>query len=389
LDPDGTSFWAAEGSFERTRVHRIDFDSPSWPSRFYFNHWESPGWRGKKVEAIGVSGEIRAGAAPTVGISDAEIVEPASGSKTMDFTVSLSAPVAVPLTVKYFTQDGPAQNGARAGTDYQQVSGGTVTIPAGEVEIAASVEVLADTDAGEAPETFSVNLVEDSDLVSNRRPLGTGTIYDNVVVANTDEAPTQGESPPGPDVAPPPGVAPNPGVNPATSPAPGPSPAPVNSPSPVLNPTPQPQPVAPVQPIVQPQPAPTVQGNQPFQGSTAPQVQAQNFTQSQQQVHGQQASQAQSAGIVDRQRQTRVQTAGNDGSRGDTLLASSARTSPSPAPLLGWVASLMGLAVGLAWKVGSRPTVCRSTSSARNNPNRRPASRQVPRHHREWGQRPL
>ncbi len=95
---------------------------------------------------------------PDINVRDASTNEPATGSNTMAFTVTLSAPSTNTVTVNFATADEPAGPGkAVAGTDYTATSG-TLTFAAGQTVQTVSVPVLSDGTAGEPDETFLVNL---------------------------------------------------------------------------------------------------------------------------------------------------------------------------------------------------------------------------------------
>ncbi|WP_431303745.1 Calx-beta domain-containing protein [Sediminicoccus sp. BL-A-41-H5] len=91
--------------------------------------------------------------APAVlSISNAEVVEGQSGTRSVVFTLSLSKPVAHSVTANFATQDGTAL----AGSDYVARSG-SITFAAGETSRTISVTVNGDT-AVEADETFGLVL---------------------------------------------------------------------------------------------------------------------------------------------------------------------------------------------------------------------------------------
>ena len=117
---------------------------------------------------------------PTININDGTVAEPASGSANATFTVTLSHPFTSAVTVDYTTASGGA-NPATAGADYTTTSG-TLTFAAGETVQTVSVPALADLSAGEADETFLVNL---SDAVNGVIADGTatGTITDGSVAS--------------------------------------------------------------------------------------------------------------------------------------------------------------------------------------------------------------
>ncbi|MBS7790189.1 cellulase family glycosylhydrolase [Roseococcus sp. SDR] len=89
---------------------------------------------------------------PAVTISDAVLLEGASGTKEMVFTIALSKPATETVTIPWSTQDGTAL----AGSDYQAASG-SVTFAPGETSKTISVIILGDA-AVEANETFGVVL---------------------------------------------------------------------------------------------------------------------------------------------------------------------------------------------------------------------------------------
>ena len=91
-------------------------------------------------------------APPVLSISNAEVVEGQSGTRSVVFTLSLSKPIAQSVTANFATQDGTAL----AGSDYVARSG-SVTFAAGETSRTISVTVNGDT-AIEADETFGLVL---------------------------------------------------------------------------------------------------------------------------------------------------------------------------------------------------------------------------------------
>jgi Calx-beta domain/K319L-like, PKD domain len=89
---------------------------------------------------------------PGISISDVGMNEGDSGQTAFNFTVSLSAAAAEPVTVDFATADGTAT----APSDYTSTSG-TVTFAPGVTSQPVTVQVNGDTDV-EATETFLVNL---------------------------------------------------------------------------------------------------------------------------------------------------------------------------------------------------------------------------------------
>jgi aryl-phospho-beta-D-glucosidase BglC (GH1 family) len=108
----------------------------------------------------------------TVSVADVSVTEGDTSSVTAGFAVTLSAPAAAPVTVRYAT----ANDTAVAGADYEAVSG-TLTFQPGERSKTVPVSVLGDL-LNEGDETFAVEL---SNPVG--ATLGTaravGTIVDN------------------------------------------------------------------------------------------------------------------------------------------------------------------------------------------------------------------
>jgi hypothetical protein len=109
---------------------------------------------------------------PFVSVNDASTVEGHSGTKTVAFTVRLSAASDQPVSVAYVTANGAAT----AGSDYQAVSG-TLTFAPGETIKIISVPVHGDRVA-EWDETFFVNL-SGATNVTIADGQGIGTILDD------------------------------------------------------------------------------------------------------------------------------------------------------------------------------------------------------------------
>jgi hypothetical protein len=107
---------------------------------------------------------------PTVSIGDARIKEGKTGTRMMNFTVSLSKASGRTLTVAYATADGTATT---ADGDYQPVSG-TLTFKPGKRTQTIGVPILGDL-RYEAAETFQVNLTAPAGGTLGRAA-GTGRI---------------------------------------------------------------------------------------------------------------------------------------------------------------------------------------------------------------------
>lgn len=91
---------------------------------------------------------------PTVSVAPTSVTEGNAGTVTASFTVSLSAPVAEQVTVRYDTADGTA---TKADGDYESVVNGTLTFAPGETVKSVGVTVRGDTKA-EPDETFTLIL---------------------------------------------------------------------------------------------------------------------------------------------------------------------------------------------------------------------------------------
>jgi hypothetical protein len=109
---------------------------------------------------------------PRISISDATVTEGNSGTRTANFTVTLSASSTAPVTVDYASTNGSAM----AGSDYQAASD-TLTIPAGQTTGTITVLVNGDRSA-EPDETLFVNLTGATNgFITDSQ--ATGTIVDD------------------------------------------------------------------------------------------------------------------------------------------------------------------------------------------------------------------
>ncbi|MGZ5436659.1 MAG: Calx-beta domain-containing protein [Pyrinomonadaceae bacterium] len=132
---------------------------------------------------------------PTIQIAGVTAPEPASGSITFDFIVSLTNPSSSPITVNYATDTtgATATGGAgpacgAAGVDFLNNNTSTgLTFAAGETSKQVSVTVCSDSNL-EPDETFFVNLSGNSPnsvLLANTK--GTGTITPQTPAIFTEE----------------------------------------------------------------------------------------------------------------------------------------------------------------------------------------------------------
>jgi Tol biopolymer transport system component len=112
---------------------------------------------------------------PKITIDDPGITEGDTGTKTLNFTVSLSIPSAQIVTVDYATASAaPASGIATAGTDYV-VAAGTVTFNPGQQSKPISITINGDK-LVEPNENFFVNLSNASAGSTITDPQGVGTI---------------------------------------------------------------------------------------------------------------------------------------------------------------------------------------------------------------------
>ncbi|PYS46371.1 MAG: hypothetical protein DMF68_19405, partial [Acidobacteria bacterium] len=99
------------------------------------------------------------GIKPDITINDVTLTEGDTGTKTVDFTVTLSAASTQTVTVDYSTADGTAT----AGSDYQSTNG-TLTFNPGDLTRTITVTIIGDT-TDEPNETFFVNLTNASKAI--------------------------------------------------------------------------------------------------------------------------------------------------------------------------------------------------------------------------------
>jgi hypothetical protein len=106
------------------------------------------------------------------GVGDAATVEGDAGTPSMTFTIALSAPARVPVSVRYTTLDGTA----RAGADFASRSGVAV-VPRGATTAVVAVPIRPDTVA-EPDELFVVRLAGSRGAAIGRS-IGFGRIVDD------------------------------------------------------------------------------------------------------------------------------------------------------------------------------------------------------------------
>jgi hypothetical protein len=110
---------------------------------------------------------------PQISIDNLEVVEGADSTTANRFTVTLSSPSSLPVTVDYSTIDG----GAVEGSDYQSVRG-KLTFAPGETSKTIELPVLDDS-IDEERETLTLQLTNPVNATVASQTGGTATIVDN------------------------------------------------------------------------------------------------------------------------------------------------------------------------------------------------------------------
>lgn len=155
----------------------------------------------QKVFYLNLSGAVNAGITdsqgratiddndplPTLTISDATIIEGATGTRSLSFTLSLSSISGQNVTVSYGTADVTAA----AGTDYSAAAG-AFTINAGSKSATLRININGDT-TSEADELLLVNLTNamNATLFDDQ---GVGMIQDDDSLVVTDPVVVEGDS---------------------------------------------------------------------------------------------------------------------------------------------------------------------------------------------------
>ncbi len=111
-------------------------------------------------------------APPSVSIGSVSVAEPLTGTATVTFPVSLSAPSTTAVTLAYASVDGTAH----AGSDYQAVSG-TLTFASGQTSQTVAVSILHDpaVPANGGSESFTL-LLSNPQGATLAQSSGVGTI---------------------------------------------------------------------------------------------------------------------------------------------------------------------------------------------------------------------
>nr|MDQ3330494.1 FG-GAP-like repeat-containing protein [Planctomycetota bacterium] len=130
---------------------------------------------------------------PQITITNAQIAEGDSGTKTMTFTVNLATDdPSQAISVNYATSNGTATAGSGVGADYFAKSG-TVTFGPGETSKTITITIRGDLDV-EANETFFVTLSNATGGATLPAPVATGTIVndDTPSISISDPVVTEG-----------------------------------------------------------------------------------------------------------------------------------------------------------------------------------------------------
>ncbi len=138
----------------------------------------------------------------TLRVDDVTVAEGNAGTKTLTFTVTLSAPTAEPVTVNYATANGVAANnigGATAGSDYVAKTGTLTFAPNGPLTQAVAITINGDTTT-EPDEIFTLNLSNATGAtIGDDQGIGTITNDDNVQAGSLQfSSPTYSVSESGP-----------------------------------------------------------------------------------------------------------------------------------------------------------------------------------------------
>jgi hypothetical protein len=131
-------------------------------------------------------------AEPQLSIANANVTEGNSGTTSMNFAVTLSAPSGKTITVNYMTNG--TVGTATAGSDYN-IASGTLTFNPGDTEKTITVSVIGDT-VDEVNETFQVDLSGESNVtITDNQAIGTINDDDPAPTATISNATaTEGDS---------------------------------------------------------------------------------------------------------------------------------------------------------------------------------------------------
>ncbi len=111
---------------------------------------------------------------PELSIGSASIIEGNEGITTIKVDINASTIVESALEITYSTSDGLA----KAGKDYNQVSNGSITLPAGSNKVTIELEILTD-EVMEFREDFSLNIVNTGEAKINTNKVSIFIIDDD------------------------------------------------------------------------------------------------------------------------------------------------------------------------------------------------------------------
>jgi len=166
------------GETTKSVLVTINGDSTFEPNETFFVNLSSPSATATISDPQGQGTIVNDDAAPptpNITIDDLSVAEGNAGTRTLDFTVSLSISSATTVTVDYATASAaPASGVATAGTDYVAANG-TVTFNPGETSKPITITINGDK-LVEPNETFFINLTNASPGATITDSQGVGTI---------------------------------------------------------------------------------------------------------------------------------------------------------------------------------------------------------------------
>jgi len=136
-----------------------------------------------QVEFVGTS--VTVTSEPSVSIGAGSAMNSTSNTTTLNIPVTLSSASTAPTVITYSTTNGTGTAGAIAGTDYQAVADGQVTIAAGLTSgsLPVTIDQAGTAQVGEENKNFTVTINNVSNSATGAT-IGTGTATATIV--NTD-----------------------------------------------------------------------------------------------------------------------------------------------------------------------------------------------------------
>jgi uncharacterized repeat protein (TIGR01451 family) len=167
---NGTLTFTA-GQTTKTISVLVNGDVTTEPNETFFVNLFNPG-NATIADAQALGTITNDDAIPTVTINDPSVIEGNSGTKSMNFVITLSNPSSTTISVPFTLADGTAT----VGSDYQTNSGSFTVIP-GSLTASLSIQIFGDATV-EPDETFFVNLgaATGATVVDNQ---GVGTIIND------------------------------------------------------------------------------------------------------------------------------------------------------------------------------------------------------------------